>query len=37
MKIANKGHYLTVTRQLEEFLYIRKEHVEHNLLLRADG
>ena len=37
---TNKGHYPTVTRQLGEFLYIRKEHVEHNLfskILRADG
>ena len=27
----------TVTRQLEEFLYIRKEHVENNLFVKYNG
>ena len=31
---TNKGHYPTVTRQLLEFLYIRKEHVEHNFFVK---
>ena len=31
---ADKGYYPTVTRQLEEFLYILKEHVENNLFVK---
>ena len=34
MHSTEKGHYPTVTRQLGEFLYIRKEHVEHNLFVK---
>ena len=29
-----KGHYPTVTHQLEEFLYILKEHVENNSFVK---
>ena len=32
--ITNKGYYPTVTRQLGEFLYIFKEHVENNLFVK---
>ena len=32
--MTNKGHYPTVPRQLEEVLYILKEHVENNLFVK---
>ena len=32
--LSYKGHYPTVTRQLEEFLYILKEHVENNSFVK---
>ena len=34
LKLTNEGHYPTLTRQLGEFLYIRKERVENNLFVK---
>ena len=33
-KIADKGHFPTVTRQLEEVLYVLKEDVENNSFVK---